>query len=566
VGKSNLDLPSQIRAAHERLADGDLARAREIAADIMGMARSHGDDALLGEALEVLALAHARCGDPVSGLTAALEGARLAAGRADALGEARCRMMAGNAYIELSEPADALVALERAITCMEGIDDAKLEAEVLHVAGWAMKEVGRAAAGRDLALRAVTLARGNGSRRLQADALVSLGDIEADLAAAMVASPERDVVLDRAQAALEEAAILARSVGSANFEGRALGNLGAVWALRGEHDVAIEVQGRALAMMLEGGDIHAAIESYARVGRSERALGRVDAAREHLMRCIELADNRGAKFDVARAHEELALIDESVGEFEAAYRHLACTRLLEREIVGDRAVRSAELMALRVAAEESSREAAQLREQSRTLTELSQQLRREREMFAQQALLDPLTGLANRRALDYTFAALARDAPSSMNTVAVADIDHFKAINDRFGHAAGDEVLRAAAAILERFARREDLVCRYGGEEFVLLLGSYDQGVSRSVTERIRAAVEAHPWENIASGLRVTISIGVAAGSAADLYQLLQAADALLYRAKRAGRNHVEHARPRRVGANKRGRQAVTAVTLPPAP
>jgi diguanylate cyclase (GGDEF)-like protein len=100
----------------------------------------------------------------------------------------------------------------------------------------------------------------------------------------------------------------------------------------------------------------------------------------------------------------------------------------------------------------------------------------------------------------------------------------------------------------------------------VLLLGSYDQGVSRSVTERIRAAVEAHPWENIASGLRVTISIGVAAGSAADLYQLLQAADALLYRAKRAGRNHVEHARPRRVGANKRGRQAVTAVTLPPAP
>lgn len=322
--------------------------------------------------------------------------------------------------------------------------------------------------------------------------------------------------------------------------------MGAVWALRGEHDVAIEVQGRALEMMLEEGDIHAAIEAYTRLGRSERVLGMVDAAREHLARCVELASERGAKFDVARAHEELALIDETAGEFEAAYRHLACTRLLEREIVGDRAVRSAELMALRVAAEESSREAVVLREQSRTLTELSQQLRREREMFAQQALLDPLTGLANRRALEHTFAALARDHPTSMHTVAVADIDHFKTINDRFGHAAGDEVLRAAAAILERFARREDLVCRYGGEEFVLLLGSYDQRISHSVTERIRAAIEAHSWETIEPGLSVTISIGVAAGTGAHMYQLLHAADALLYRAKRAGRNHVEHDRPRR--------------------
>jgi diguanylate cyclase (GGDEF)-like protein len=449
--------------------------------------------------------------------------------------------LAGSAYLELSEPADALVALERAMSCIEGVDAPALEAEILHSAGWAMKEVGRASAGRELALRAIARAAGPDHLSVRADALVSLGDIEADIASTMPESPERDAVLDSAQAALDAAVDLARATGAASFEARALGNSGAVWALRGQHETAIEVQGRALEVMLGCGDVHAALEAYLRLGRSERALGRNDAARLHLTRSLELAVTRDAKFDVARAHEELALIAESEQEFEDAYRHLAAARSLEREIVGDRAVRSAELMALRVAAEESSREAAQLREHSRTLTELSEQLQREREMFAQQALVDPLSGLANRRALEQTFAALARDTPTSVQTVAVADIDHFKEINDRFGHAVGDEVIRAVGTILERFARREDLVCRYGGEEFVLLLRSYDRRLARSVTERIRAAVQAYAWDRIDPRLTVTISIGVAAGVAADVNELLLAADALLFSAKRSGRNQVEH-------------------------
>jgi diguanylate cyclase (GGDEF)-like protein len=450
--------------------------------------------------------------------------------------------LAAGAYLEVSEPADALVLLEQAMTCMEGADDPGLEAQILHAAGWAMKEVGRASAGRELALRALERATGLEHRSIRADALVSLGDIEADIAATMVDSPEREAVLDRAHEALAEAVKLARATGKFDYEARALGNTAAVWALRGKHEIAIEIQRRALEMMLEAGDLHAAIEAELRLGRSQRALGCSGPAREHLTRSLELARGRNAKFDEARAHEELAMIAEGERDFESAYRHLSLVRSIEREIVGDRAVRSAELMALRVAAEESSREAAQLRERSRTLTELSQQLQREREMFARQALVDPLTGLANRRALEQTFAALAADAPKAVRTVAVADIDHFKDINDRFGHAVGDEVLRAVGSTLERFARREDLVCRYGGEEFVLVLGSYDERMAHSVTERIRAAIEAHRWASIHPDLRVTISIGLAAGAAADMNGLLLAADALLYRAKRSGRNLVQHA------------------------
>jgi diguanylate cyclase (GGDEF)-like protein len=538
---SGTELLVLIDGARDRLVDGDLQRGRDLAGEAVQMARSCGSDLLLGDALEVLARAYARHGDPVPGLAAALEGASLAQARGDGLAEARSLALAGSAYLELSEPADALVALERAIACLKGADDPTLEATILHSAGWAMKEVGRAVTGRELALRAIERASGIEDRSVLADALVSLGDIEADIAAGMPDSPEREAVLDRAQEALDAAMQLARETGNTNFEARALGNSGAVWALRGKHEIAIDVQGRALEMMVQGGDVHAALEAYLRLGRSERALARNQMASEHLNCSLELASTRNAKFDQARANDELALIAESEHDFEAAYRHLARARGLEREIAGDRAVRSAELMALRVAAEESSREAAQLREQSRTLTELSEELRREREVFARQALVDPLTGLANRRALEQTFAALVADAPASLQTVAVADIDQFKEINDRFGHAAGDAVLRTVAAILERFARREDLVCRYGGEEFVLVLGSDDLRLARSVTERIRAAIETHPWTKIAPELTVTMSIGVAAGLAADIDALLLTADTLLYRAKRAGRNHVEH-------------------------
>lgn len=188
---SGTDLLELIDRARDGLLDGDLQRARDLAGEAVQMARSRGSDVLLGDALEVLARAYARHDDPVPGLAAALEAAALAQAPGDGLAEARSLALAGSAYLELSEPADALVALERAIACLKGADDPTLEATILHSAGWAMKEVGRAATGRNLALRAIERASGMEHRSVRADALVSLGDIEADIAAAMPDSPER---------------------------------------------------------------------------------------------------------------------------------------------------------------------------------------------------------------------------------------------------------------------------------------------------------------------------------------------------------------------------------------
>jgi diguanylate cyclase (GGDEF)-like protein len=158
---------------------------------------------------------------------------------------------------------------------------------------------------------------------------------------------------------------------------------------------------------------------------------------------------------------------------------------------------------------------------------------------------DYLTGLLNRRA--FTEAALHEVANSVRYArpfaVVMFDIDHFKAVNDRFGHDAGDAVIAAVAACAREEFRKGDLVCRYGGEEFAVLAPECGIDDARVLTERVRAAVEALAIPVPGGGtVRVTASfgaVGVPAGAEVDLDGLLHGADEALYRAKAAGRNRV---------------------------
>jgi diguanylate cyclase len=121
------------------------------------------------------------------------------------------------------------------------------------------------------------------------------------------------------------------------------------------------------------------------------------------------------------------------------------------------------------------------------------------------------------------------------------DIDHFKQVNDRFGHAAGDAVLVELAALLRAAVRSDDAAVRLGGEEFAVLLPWATLETAAQVCERLRAGIENHRrWPQLPDGHVVAVSIGLAATAAGDLPDWLQAADAALYTAKRAGRNRVE--------------------------
>ena len=165
-------------------------------------------------------------------------------------------------------------------------------------------------------------------------------------------------------------------------------------------------------------------------------------------------------------------------------------------------------------------------------------------LVERQALIDGLTGLSNRRHCDESIAQeLARAARFGGPVgFVIADIDDFKAVNDRNGHPTGDEVLRAFATTLRETVRDIDVPARWGGEEFAVLLPGTDEDGAALLAERIRVAFEARPLMS-ADGepLQVTASFGVASfPEAATPAELVEGADAALYEAKRAGKNRVE--------------------------
>jgi diguanylate cyclase (GGDEF)-like protein len=169
------------------------------------------------------------------------------------------------------------------------------------------------------------------------------------------------------------------------------------------------------------------------------------------------------------------------------------------------------------------------------LRERSQRLERETQE-------DALTGVANRRFFLQRLAAeidvaLAVGRPLS---IAIADLDHFKVVNDELGHPVGDRALRQSAQLMRRHCRGDDLVARIGGEEFALILPATTRDDAIGFCETLRSAFAAHDWQDTHPELAITMSIGVAQwDGSAELEELVHAADAQLYRAKRAGRNQV---------------------------
>ena len=183
------------------------------------------------------------------------------------------------------------------------------------------------------------------------------------------------------------------------------------------------------------------------------------------------------------------------------------------------------------------------------LMDVTERTRAEREVQALQEMLreqsthDALTGLYNRRYLEET---LGRELVSAERhgypvSVIMGDLDHFKAVNDSYGHLAGDEVLRVFGALMRQHARGSDIYCRYGGEEFLLVMPQMAEDSAVERAEQLRLAMAASPVPYGASPIAVTASFGVATfprdGRTGD--ELIAAADSALYAAKAAGRNRI---------------------------
>jgi diguanylate cyclase (GGDEF)-like protein len=169
--------------------------------------------------------------------------------------------------------------------------------------------------------------------------------------------------------------------------------------------------------------------------------------------------------------------------------------------------------------------------------------KRERDLSERLAKMDPLTDIYNRRALDESLriAAMSSEKNASKLSILFADIDYFKSINDNYGHAIGDEVLKVVAKRISSVLRFGDVLGRYGGEEFVIGLLDTNEAQARALAERIRQSISDHPIVCAEHKISITISIGVSllAGGLNALDQAMLSADRALYHCKQNGRNRI---------------------------
>jgi diguanylate cyclase (GGDEF)-like protein len=331
-------------------------------------------------------------------------------------------------------------------------------------------------------------------------------------------------------------------------------NLAEAYVDLGEFELAVQALAE-LRRILAGSDFHSLQRNADLIEATLlQRTGRIGEAVTALQNMLALPGNM-IEFDMRYfAQEELYQLYKTTGQFALALAQLEALRHAEQEQSLQRsstqgwAIRKElEITAAQLVAERERLQAE--RERLRTAQlEAEKVVTQARVSELEQAvLIDPLTGAGNRRRLDSEGPArlAALDGQQHGMAIVVMDLDHFKSINDRFGHAVGDEVLKKVAQIIALRTRSGDLTVRYGGEEFVLLLMDQSQDSALACCERLRLAILDYSWHEVHPLLHVTASFGVQWCHAPQPWtQALRQADLALYQAKRFGRNRLQLASP----------------------
>lgn len=261
------------------------------------------------------------------------------------------------------------------------------------------------------------------------------------------------------------------------------------------------------------------LKTYAEILQRE---GRLQEAREYCEQAAQLTVDIGTADLKHLCTKALSEIYEAMGDFEKALQlHKRFFREVQRF--------EGEKVKCRARVAEIFYEAEKLRQLAEVNSRVAEQSRRD-------ALTDPLTGVANRRWLENEFDGLI--ANGNWFAVIFADLDHFKAVNDKYSHAVGDEVIKAFAKLISTCFRASDLVARVGGEEFVILVSDTQEHNLPLIGEKLLRCTRDYEWASIAPNLKITTSIGMACSKeAAGRDALLALADARLYLAKATGRD-----------------------------
>jgi diguanylate cyclase (GGDEF)-like protein len=318
--------------------------------------------------------------------------------------------------------------------------------------------------------------------------------------------------------------------------------------LAGRAQDALDDAGRAIGLLIETGEPNPyvlGVTVRAEV-QARMALGQLDDARQAGEGALAWLGDRVPQTR-SLVLTTLATALHEAGKVEEAYDALARASELERCAFRELAELQRRLERATLETHAARRESDALAANNRQLAEAHAELERRasqlealQHQLREQADRDWLTGLHNRRYLARELQRLSQERISGPLSLAVLDIDHFKAINDRFGHAAGDHVLVRMARRLCDVLRASDSVVRSGGEEFLVLMPRTDAHAATACCERIREALASEDWERIAPGLTLTTSVGLASTEHPnDLEALVKLADQRLYEAKNAGRDRI---------------------------
>lgn len=508
----------------EQLYERDAARGEALAREALELARASADVA--GEAQALYCLGrnlYSQSDYPAVFETqnAALELFRAVGG---AEGEARVRNLLGITFRQLSDYGRALEMYELALKGFRECGDKRWQARVISNIGNIEIQLGNPSVALELFDQALGIRREIGDEEGVGFDLnnAAFGHIQrARELAAGGDTASAQLEAERALKLLDRALVVAREHEYRRLEAICLQTMGEAYLAMARPEVALAMADEFLALAAAANDKWIEAYGLACVGEIRHQLGQNVPAIATLSRALEAFEALGARDEVARVLRIASQAHEAGGDLTAALACLRRSNTIERQLKNEETERRARAIASRRRVEHASQEA---------------------ERYRRLALEDSLTGLGNRRQLDERLAALLREAQArgSVVTVALADVDHFKGINDRFSHAVGDEVLRCVGEILRSHCRLGDFAGRYGGEEFVLVFRGFDMRGAAEACERVRRDVEAWAWSTIHPHLRVTLSIGLSSSTSFPHAQgLLDAADHWLYEAKHHGRNQV---------------------------
>ncbi len=357
---------------------------------------------------------------------------------------------------------------------------------------------------------------------------------------------------DEALRLSDDATTLARSSNSPFQVAVAVSNL--VEALLGRADYA------AAGPLLHEFEGLASLHGYqalALQAATQRALmlkahGDFAGATAGLLALLDSADSQGNELPPKLRRLLIRTLYEThkaSGQYREALGFLEQHAELEQLIARDTMALQTEVMLIRQEVEQARARAEHAQQDAQRARARSQHLEREQQRLHERAAAldraaheDVLTGLHNRRHAEFALTLLVEGARQLGKSISLGliDVDHFKRVNDTFGHAVGDQVLQQLAILLRTDMRSADLLARVGGEEFLVVLVGMEPSAAHEVCERLRKTVASHDWSKIKPDLTVQISMGLAGGTPPlEAQTLLDRADKALYAAKAAGRNQV---------------------------